>query len=266
MAEGKKSFLFYVDWGETFNALDDEQAGKLIKHICSYVNDNDPETDNPIVKAVFPIIQNQLKRDLKKWEDRKEVKSIGGRIGNLKRWNPDLHKKVVDSEMSIDEAEKVAKDRKSSHTDVNRSHTEDKVAVTDTVTVTVTDTVKDNDTSSLPEIKKDIDYIYSLYPTKCPVNGRSITKGRKCKDKIKSLFKSGETKESLEKMIKWFLDTKKKSKSFLSDFHTFLNNLPDLSDMDVVDERVIHDRKEDAKVGEYYRINGLVLKKEKLVF
>jgi len=32
MAEDKKKFLAYCDWIETFEALTDEEAGKLIKH------------------------------------------------------------------------------------------------------------------------------------------------------------------------------------------------------------------------------------------
>ena len=83
MAEGKKSILFYVDWGETFNALTDEQAGKLVKHLCAYVNDENPETDDPLIKAVFVNIKQQLKRDLVKYEDKclknKENGKKGGR-------------------------------------------------------------------------------------------------------------------------------------------------------------------------------------------
>ena len=43
MAEGKKSFILYVDQRGTFNKLSDEQAGKLIKHIFAYVSDEEQE-------------------------------------------------------------------------------------------------------------------------------------------------------------------------------------------------------------------------------
>ena len=69
MAENKKSFIAYSDWKDTFDALEDDKAGLLIKHIFSYVNDENPNTDDPIVKAVFPNIKNTLKRDLKKWDN-----------------------------------------------------------------------------------------------------------------------------------------------------------------------------------------------------
>ena len=68
MAENKKSFIAYSDWKDTFDALEDDKAGLLIKHIFSYVNDENPHTDDPIVKATFPNIKNTLKRDLKKWD------------------------------------------------------------------------------------------------------------------------------------------------------------------------------------------------------
>ena len=58
MAENKKSFITYCEWQETFNELSDEEAGILIKHIFSYVNDENPETDNKVVKMCFiPIKQ-----------------------------------------------------------------------------------------------------------------------------------------------------------------------------------------------------------------
>jgi hypothetical protein len=68
MAENKKSFIAYSDWKETFDALPDEKAGQLIKHIFAYVNDENPTTDDVLINAVFVNIRNTLKRDLKKWE------------------------------------------------------------------------------------------------------------------------------------------------------------------------------------------------------
>lgn len=78
------------------------------------------------------------------------------------------------------------------------------------------------------EKNENINYIYSLYPTKCFVNGRQITKGKKAKDKIKSLLNKGETKDSLESKIKWFLNNRKKEGVFLPDFTKFLGNLPEI--------------------------------------
>lgn len=83
MADNKKSFMFYCDWQETFKMLPDEKAGELIKHILSYVNDENPISDDLLIKAVFANIKQTLKRDLKKWEQ----KSIQNSLNAKKRWD-----------------------------------------------------------------------------------------------------------------------------------------------------------------------------------
>jgi len=90
------------------------------------------------------------------------------------------------------------------------------------------DTYKNDNNEKEDNIDEIVNDIYNLYPTKCFINGRAITKGKKCKDKIKTLLNKSETKESLEAKIKWILKTRKRDGIFLSDFTTFLNNLPDL--------------------------------------
>jgi hypothetical protein len=79
MAEGKKSFVAYADWRDTFNELTDEDAGKLVKHIFAYVNDENPTSDSVVVKAVFAQIKNTLKRDLSKWESQVEQRRAAGK-------------------------------------------------------------------------------------------------------------------------------------------------------------------------------------------
>lgn len=89
MAEGKKSFIFYCDWKETFDELPDAAAGKLIKHLCSYVNDENPKTEDVLTNATFANIKQALKRDLKKYENiverNKNNGSKGGRPKNDKK-------------------------------------------------------------------------------------------------------------------------------------------------------------------------------------
>ena len=66
MATGKKSFIAYCDWLETFEELDDAEAGRLVKHLFRYVNDLDPQTEDKLTKMTFIPIKQTLKRDLKK--------------------------------------------------------------------------------------------------------------------------------------------------------------------------------------------------------
>lgn len=78
MAQGKKSFILYSDQRGIFDKLNDEQAGKLVKHIYAYVNDENPVGDF-VTELAFESIKTQLKRDLKKWEGQREQRSLAGK-------------------------------------------------------------------------------------------------------------------------------------------------------------------------------------------
>lgn len=84
MAENKKSIIVYAEWIEKFEALSDEEAGKLIKHFFRYVNDLNPEAPDRITEISFISIKQSLKRDLKHWEATKESRSKAGKIGGIK--------------------------------------------------------------------------------------------------------------------------------------------------------------------------------------
>ena len=86
MAENKKGFILYADQKELFTQLTDELAGKLIKHIFRYVNDEDPITDDVIINIAFTPIKQHLKRDLDKFNETKERRSKAGKIGMANRW------------------------------------------------------------------------------------------------------------------------------------------------------------------------------------
>lgn len=73
----------YTDQREVFDELSDEDAGKLIKHIFSYVNDEDPITEDKLLKVAFLPIKTQLKRDLKMWDEKKEQRAEAGKKGGL---------------------------------------------------------------------------------------------------------------------------------------------------------------------------------------
>ena len=86
MAENKKGFILYADQKELFSQLPDEIAGKLIKHIMAYVNDENPVSDDILINIAFTPIKLQLKRDLIKFEEVKDRRSVAGKIGAEKRW------------------------------------------------------------------------------------------------------------------------------------------------------------------------------------
>lgn len=102
MAEGKKSFVLYCDQRDLFSKLSDEQAGKLIKHIFSYVCDENPVTDDFIIDLAFTPIKTSLKRDLKKFETVKHHRSELGKKGAAARWHTIAKHAAGISEMAND--------------------------------------------------------------------------------------------------------------------------------------------------------------------
>jgi uncharacterized phage protein (TIGR02220 family) len=83
MAKDKTSFILYADQRSYFDKLTDDEAGRLIKHIFSYVNDENPNPVDRITDLSFEPIKLQLKRDLIKYESivnrNKSNGSLGGR-------------------------------------------------------------------------------------------------------------------------------------------------------------------------------------------
>tara|TARA_R100001460_G_scaffold34942_1_gene67622 strand:- start:772 stop:1347 length:576 start_codon:yes stop_codon:yes gene_type:complete len=80
MAKDKRSFILYMDQRGIFDKLNDEQAGKLIKHIYSYCADEDPEAEF-IIDIAFEGIKQSLKRDLKKYNVYIDKQRENGRKG-----------------------------------------------------------------------------------------------------------------------------------------------------------------------------------------
>jgi len=68
MADNKNRIIVYRDWITTFESLSDEEAGRLIKHFFSYINDKNPVAPDRLTSLLFEPIKQALKRDLKKYE------------------------------------------------------------------------------------------------------------------------------------------------------------------------------------------------------
>ena len=79
MAKDKKTVQFYADWYETFKALDNETAGKLIKHMFSFVNDEDPVSEDQLINLLFIPFKATFERDLVKWKAMVEKRSNAGK-------------------------------------------------------------------------------------------------------------------------------------------------------------------------------------------
>jgi hypothetical protein len=135
----KKSFILYLDQKELFDSLPDEIAGKLIKHIFSYVNCEEPTSDDLIINVAFASIKQSLKRDLKKWESSITQRSEAGKISAAKR------------------AEKKANKVPTNSTSVKgRSTSGNEVPTNPTVSVSVSDSVNVSDSVSVSVSEKTI--------------------------------------------------------------------------------------------------------------
>lgn len=100
MANGKNSFVLYCDMKHTVDLLDDNLAGKLFKHLLRYVNDENPETDDLLLKVAFEPIKRQLKRDLIDWEATREKRVNSGKEGGIKSGESRRKKKNKANEAS----------------------------------------------------------------------------------------------------------------------------------------------------------------------
>lgn len=79
MAKDKKSFILYSDVQGLINQLPDDVAGRLLKHIYAYVNDENPVSDELLLNIAFEPIKMSLKRDLVKWGETREGRSRAGK-------------------------------------------------------------------------------------------------------------------------------------------------------------------------------------------
>lgn len=103
MAEDKKSVLLYCDIIHTVEELDDADAGLLFKHYLRYINDQEPEPPSKLIKIVFEPIKQNLKRDLKKWDEKRQNRSMAGKAGAEAKWQ-----KVANDGKRINDMAKMA--------------------------------------------------------------------------------------------------------------------------------------------------------------
>ena len=99
----KKTFIAYTECGEIFEALKNEEAGRLVKHLFKYVGDKNPTSDK-FIEMLFISIKQDLKRDLHKYENRITKDSENGKIGNLKKWHPEIYKDYKNGKISLHDA------------------------------------------------------------------------------------------------------------------------------------------------------------------
>ena len=84
-AEEKISFILYGSYEEQLNMLTDEQAGKWIKAIYTYVRTGEKHSDDPLVAMLLSVAGHQLDIDARKYAEKKERLKEAGRKGGLQK-------------------------------------------------------------------------------------------------------------------------------------------------------------------------------------
>ena len=83
----RKSIVFHNSWGELISNLPSEMAGELIKMICAYsFTEDEPETSDQAVKAMFAMIKTRLDEDAEAYEEVIRKRSESGKKGMKSRW------------------------------------------------------------------------------------------------------------------------------------------------------------------------------------
>lgn len=199
MATEKKSFVMYVDVLHTVKHLNDEQAGELFKHLLAYVNDEEPQTENPLIKIAFEPIKQSLKRDLKKWGIKQEQRVVAGRKGGLAR------------------AKNAKKIQAKQATATNSKQTQANQAVSVSVSGSVSDSVSSND----DDVYKNIDDLFKRYLSndklcKAVIDNNSIKDEQELSKRLKTFHKTleerGDTSKTWKDYTSHFIHWHKKTK------------------------------------------------------
>jgi len=185
MAKDKKSIILYCDLISTVEKLTDTEAGLLFKHLFRYVNDLNPEPPDRITEITFEPIKLQLKRDLKKWEHKSEIRSEIGREGGLKSGE--------------------ARRNKAKQNEAIGSKTKQNEHVTVTVTDTVNDTDKDKTLFAYANWRTDFD-VYMEY---CREGWREIVKDEPWLDDLRKFHPKLNIMLSIEAAFKFYWATEK---------------------------------------------------------
>lgn len=98
MATDKKSFILYSDLIHTVKKMPKDKAGELFLTILQYVNDENPVVEDMLIDLVFEPIKHQMKRDLIKYEGKRESWSkAGSASAEARRVKKELNERSTDS-------------------------------------------------------------------------------------------------------------------------------------------------------------------------
>lgn len=82
MAEGKKTFILYIDWIDDLEDITTTERGEIMTWLMEYVNDENPEyPEERAVKKVCRKWEKKLKEDLLEWRKICARNAVNGKNG-----------------------------------------------------------------------------------------------------------------------------------------------------------------------------------------
>lgn len=108
-----RNIILFQSYKENISLLSQKQKGDLLDAIFAFNEGEEVELD-AITKMAFSFIKADMNRNFEKWQETKNERSYSGRLGNIKRWNNDLYEQIIAKKITLEEAERIAKNRKES--------------------------------------------------------------------------------------------------------------------------------------------------------
>lgn len=129
----KDSYVMYKNWSKGIYKLTDEQAGQLLKTICSFQDGEDVEPADIAVSALFELFKQKMNEDADSYQAKVE------RLAENLKGKSDSQKGKKKSQKGKNNSQK------ENETDQKNAVASVSVSVSDTVTDTVSDTEKIKD-------------------------------------------------------------------------------------------------------------------------
>ena len=85
----KQGYVMYKSWNPVFRSLPEEAAGKLLHAIAAYQDGEDVTLEDPMLNAVFKMIQQTFEADNEKYAETCERRREAGKKGGRPRKEPE---------------------------------------------------------------------------------------------------------------------------------------------------------------------------------
>lgn len=239
----KDGFVIYKSFYAPIQSLSDESLGKLFRAIFEYqIHGVCVELPVELTMA-FNFFKTKFESDNIKYEAIVNRNKENGRKGG-RPLKEDTNNENPKNPLGFLEPKKADKDK---------DKDKDKIGEDKENKEERDKSLSKKATNVNAEVDDFIERMYALYPTKCPIQNRSLGKSSKDKDRIRKLMKIY-SKDDIEFVIKNEV-SQKYNKSWMSNFSTFLNNFPDPTQIDGYKQND-NDEKEEKELiinGQVYR-------------